>query len=178
MYVTFLRHPIERALSWYYFIKGQKRLDLYRRHPLRNYADAVSIVEFYENPIFANMQTRYIAGLITNKLYPHVRSNTFEKYVLRKAKRHLDGYACFGIQERFDESIALIQQTFGWENYRAVSPQKASGNRPTVRELVDYDHRIVDELCQYHELDLEFYAYALNRFDKRANQIDETAVKQ
>ncbi len=178
VYVTFLRDPIDRAVSWYYFIKGVKRLDLYRRHPLRNYADSVSIGEFYENPKFANMQTRFIAGIMAHKLYPYARFRAFDRYVLRSARRHLSGYACFGLRERFDESIALMQQTFGWENTRTVAPQKKTKERPSVGDLMDRDPRIVDELRQYHKLDLESYAYASDLFDRRVRRMDETAKEK
>jgi len=131
-YMTFLRNPIDRALSFYYFIKDLKRTDLYRRHPLRNYADSVSIREFYENPCFSNMQTRYIAGLLSNKLYPYCRLETFRARVLEQAKRHLRGFTFIGLLEQYDRSVMMAQRVFGWEQKKSVQPQSQTDERPSV----------------------------------------------
>jgi len=89
---------VDRAISWYYWIKDLERIDLYRRHPLRNYADSVSIKEFYENRDHSNMQARFVAGSLYNYLYPRINTAWFDSWVLKTAKRNLNQYACIGLQ--------------------------------------------------------------------------------
>lgn len=43
-YITMLRDPVERAISFYYYVRDLKRTDLVKRHPLRDYADSVTII--------------------------------------------------------------------------------------------------------------------------------------
>ena len=57
-YITFLREPLDRAVSHYYFIKDcdpKKYL-----HPLRKIADTLSLEEFYsKNVRLQNLQTNF-----------------------------------------------------------------------------------------------------------------------
>jgi hypothetical protein len=156
-YVTFLRHPVDRAISWYYWSKDLERIDLYRRHPLRNYADSVSIKEFYENRDHSNAQTRFLAGSLYNNLYPKLSAQWLDDRMLSIAKRNLGQYACIGLLERFEESVQLMQHTFGWMK-RQENPRKhTTKKRPSLEGLREFDERIVDELAEYHQLDFELY---------------------
>ncbi len=173
-YMTFLRDPIDRAVSWYYWIKDMDRIDLYRRHPLRNYADSVSIKEFYENPVHANTQTRYIAGIAHHAVYPRMRLNGYHEHVLKRAKAHLTSYACFGLLERFEESVGYIMQAFDWQERHLVERQRSTKRRPTVRDIMEIDPRIIDELRRYHQLDLRLYDFANELFERRSRELGFT----
>jgi hypothetical protein len=171
-YVTFLRHPVDRAISWYYWIKDLDRTDLYRRHPLRNYADSVCIKEFYENRDHSNEQTRFLAGTIPNKLYPKIDTRWTDDWILEVAKRHLREYACVGLVERYEESVQLMRNTFGWEHRKSVSRRHTTDERPGLEELREFDERIVDELAEYHQLDFELYRYAEELFEQQLAEAD------
>ena len=176
-YVTFLRHPVDRAISWYYWIKDLDRIDLYRRHPLRNYADSVCIKEFYENRDHSNEQTRFLAGTISNKLYPKIDAQWIDDWILKLAKRNLRDYACIGLVERYEESVQLMQDTFGWERRNTVSRQHTTDKRPDLEELREFDERIVDELAEYHQLDFELYRYAEELFEEQLEEANLTAAE-
>ena len=60
-YITFLREPLDRAVSHYYFIKDCDRKKYL--HPLRNIADALSLEDFY---------SKYEAPKSSNKLYSRI----------------------------------------------------------------------------------------------------------
>ena len=166
-YTTFLRHPIDRAISWYYWIKDLKRTDLFRRHPLRNYADSVSIKEFYENRSHSNEQTRYLSGAMSNSLYKIWRSETLDRWHLKRAKEHLEACTCFGLLEHFDTSIALFQKTFNWNERIDAPRRRKTRNRPTLEEIRDIAPSVITELQDYHQLDLELYDFAKNLFRER-----------
>jgi hypothetical protein len=60
-YVTFVREPLQRAVSQYYYL-----LESDAPHDpvvARLQRDAVSLAEFLVDPFFANMQSRYLYGL-------------------------------------------------------------------------------------------------------------------
>jgi hypothetical protein len=173
-YITFLRHPVDRAISWYYWIKDLDRIDLYRRHPLRNYADSVSIKEFYENRDHSNMQTRFLAGPFWKKLYAQVNSAYLDEWVLRAAKHHLRQYTCIGLVERFEASLQLMQRRFGWTDLNRTSRRHTTNERPSLDELRSFDERIVDELADYHQLDFELYAYAKKLFEQQRSEPEVT----
>jgi hypothetical protein len=163
-YITFLRDPIDRAVSFYYWIKDSDP-KVYK-FPLRDYADSVSLKEFYENRKFQNWQTRFIAGILSHRVaYPLIPSSILEKVILKKAIYNLKHhYACFGLQEKFKESIALFQQRFGWKKILKVPFQKKTSKRPKVSEI---DHETLKALKKTHNLDLQLYDFALNNFNKQ-----------
>ena len=169
-YITFLRDPIDRAISWYYWIKSLERTDLFRRHPLRNYADSVSIKEFYANRRHSNMQTRFLAGIFLGGLYPYIDSNTFDDFILSTAKRHLAQYTCFGLQGRFEESISLFKRTFGWTEQKQSLPRRTTSDRPSVDDLREIGGGVLEELRAHHQLDLELHEYAQELFEERLEQ--------
>lgn len=170
-YVTMLRDPVDRAVSWYYFIKDLKRTDLWKPHPLREYAESVTLVEFYENPNYSNMQTRFLAGWHYHKAYPLLhRSSTFRQSMLRAAKKHLREHIVFGLQERFDDSISLLQDSMDWNRYEPVPPQAKTGERPTLKEINDLNPAVLPRLRELHTLDLQLYQYAVDLFEERRNE--------
>lgn len=170
-YVTMLRDPIDRATSWYYFIKDLDRTDLWKPHPLREYADSVTLAEFYQNPRYSNRQTRFLAGWPYHKAYPAVhRSTIFKKSMLRAAKKHLRDCTAFGIQDRFDDSVSLFQEVFEWDRYEPVPPKKETGDRPTLEEINELNPTVIPELRKSHDLDLELYQYATKLFEERLNR--------
>ncbi len=84
--ITFLRYPIERAVSFYFFIKDSDTR--FYKHPLRDYVDSVTLKEFYENKKFQSQQTKFISGFINDRLYPSVPYPGGNKLILNTAIAH------------------------------------------------------------------------------------------
>jgi hypothetical protein len=160
-YMTFLRDPIDRAVSYYYFVRDSDPRAY--RHPEREAADALSLTEFYARRRYQNWQTRFLAGLQYHQLYPRLDSPRFDRATLRRALANLEGrYACFGLQERFPESLDLIQESFGWERREAAEREKKTGTRPRLEEL---DAETVAALRRHNALDCRLYEAACERFE-------------
>lgn len=166
-YITFLRDPLDRAVSWYYWIKAMERVDLFRRHPLRNYADSVSIKEFYENRKHSNEQTRYLAGPLSKGLYALWPFERLDRWHLKRAKNHLKSFACFGLKEYFNTSIDLFQHTFEWPERMNVERRRKTRKRPSLDEIRDIAPSVITELRAHHQLDLELYRFAKDLFYDR-----------
>src|SRR5262249_48587741 len=133
-YVTFLRDPIDRAVSYYFFAKDSDPAAY--KHPARDDADAHSIAEFYALRKYQNWQTRFVAGLPFHYAYPRHSSSRLDRFALQRAIGNLTGrYACFGMQERFEESLDLFQDRFGWAERATVAREKKTGTRPRLHDL-------------------------------------------
>ncbi len=159
-YITFLRDPVDRAVSYYYFVKDSDPTQY--RHPARVDAEAHSIVDFYALPRYQNWQARYIAGFDYHYAYPRAHGRRFDRALLRRASRNLTGrYACFGLQDRFEESLDLFGRRLGWERREAVAPQKKTATRPAL-DGIDAATRAA--LRERNRLDCELYELAQASF--------------
>jgi Galactose-3-O-sulfotransferase len=162
-YITFLRDPVDRAISYYYFVRYSKRSRYV--HPERDDADTLSITEFYARRRYQNWQARFLAGLQYHKLYPYLATERFEQATLDTAIRNLtERYFCYGILERFEESIELFQRRFGWDRRAEISPQQTTKSRPALDELDDATRAALEES---NRLDCLLYDAALAHFDSQ-----------
>ena len=132
-YVTVLRDPIERMISSYYFV-----LSLDKNDPLYSIYFKKSLEEFVtfmytRNEL--NLQTRYIGGGIEfenlRPPYPPLGQDA-----ITIAKRHLaTEFQLVGLTERFDETLILMKQLFGFRNVfyakRNVTRMRPSEKRNT-----------------------------------------------
>ncbi len=162
-YFTFLRDPVDRAVSFYYFVKDSDPGEYV--HPARADAEALTIVEFFERRRYQNWQARFLAGLPYHYLYPAIDRHAFDREVGRRAVAHLRDRYVYGLQERFDESLELFGRRLGWEARVTVAPQKKTASRPAVARL---DPETVVALENSNHLDCELYRFAAANFEAQA----------
>ncbi len=145
--VTMLRSPVDRVVSIYYYWRR-------RGYPS---AQGKTLEEFANSGHVQveNDQTRRLAGEVDGAV---------DETMLETAKRALrDRFACFGLHERFDESVLLMQKTFGWGSvhYRVMN---ATPGRVPVSSIAP---AILSQIGKRNELDCELYAFARALFEER-----------
>jgi Sulfotransferase family len=170
-YITFLREPVDRVISHYYRHLHRRRPIKVRsprreqhrletpgkvrpaRHPR---ADSIeeAMVEM-RMPELNNYATRFLCGRES------VVGDLPEE-ALDDAKEALRSFAFVGIQERFDESLVLLQRMLGigLVPYR---PRHVSPNRPDMDELPAEQRALIAE---HNELDAELYRFGLGLFEE------------
>ena len=158
-YFTLLRQPIERVISFYYFIR--RNPNHYHFEPIVN--QDLSLGDFLatrQNKMMDNGQTRVLAGARNND-YP-IGACTPD--LLALAKQHLrDHFSVVGLMERFDETLLLLKQAYGWRNVRYVR-QNVTTSRPLQADLPP---STLDLVAEYNQLDLELYDYAAALFEEQ-----------
>ena len=164
-YITFLREPIERAISHYYFVQ-QAPTDPNRENKYRQLHQEHSLAEIFEingkkrynpfaNLLIDNMQTRMLAGYYWYWLPKN------SPRILKAAKRNLEKkYRVFGLKEHFEESVQRIQTTFGWERKKLERKAKET---VVEKKLEPGD---LEVLRSNHQLDLDLYDFAKTLFQK------------
>jgi hypothetical protein len=106
-YITFLRDPVERVISAYYFAKN------YLLHPMHRWISKLTLEEYVRLSPNHNVQTKYLSGRDFIGDY-HAGDCTEEMLAMAKENlvRH---FSLVGLTERFDEGLAILKIIFGWQ---------------------------------------------------------------
>ena len=167
-YFTLLRDPIERVLSYYYFV--QREPD----HYLYDYANTpgMTVKRYLQDHISlqtANFQTRLISGVWTDVGYGECDGS-----VLALAKKNLaERFAVIGLTERFDETLILLKRRFGWRNVY-YGWHNVTRRRPHQESL---PAETLAVLRAHNQLDLELYAHARELFERQIQEQGESFAR-
>jgi hypothetical protein len=156
-YATILRNPIDRAISYYYYVRKEREPKY--QHPDYELACDLDIKDFYERPGADNEQTRILSGW---------HSQIFTQcnpWLLDTAKKHLSQrFSVVGLTERFDETVDLFNQKFDWNLDQNLAKAKVNLARPKQREL---SQETLESLRDSHKFDLELYDFAVRLFENQ-----------
>ncbi len=152
-YATLLRHPEDRVLSQFSFIRESPD------HPLHAALMAAggTLGRYLSEGINLqadNGQTRALAGGVA----PAFGECTRER--LEAAIENMSRYALVGLTERFDATLILARHVFGWRQL-TYARRKVTRHRTAVAELSAREQALLRE-C--NALDMELYRAAIARF--------------
>ena len=164
-YITMLREPVERAISYYYYVKSRGPNApggshyLYR-HVVENNISLLDFATTDLSPELNNGQARFISGL--------GGASTVSE-ILETAKRNLtNSFVAFGPCERFDEVLHLFRRTLGWFCTPYVR-ENVTADRPANGEISSY---VIKRIEEYNSLDMELYDWSTRRFDEMLREYD------
>jgi hypothetical protein len=154
-YLTFMREPVSRVISDYYYVQRTPDHDFYDPVVTESY----SLADYVESGITIytdNVQTRMIAGVGRDLAFGECTDD-----VLNQALENLDEhFAGVGITERFDESITLIQRKLGW-SVPMYKTRNRTKKRPDREDISESTRSLIRE---HNALDIELYNEAEERF--------------
>ena len=180
-YITFLRDPVERCISSYFYSKGNRFNPFYHRIN-QEQLDLAAFLEIV--PWNNNLQCKMIAGIDRREYRPlglfreMTRSKAAapdrsvdswsSRETLQRAQENLRRYFSFvGVTECFTESLVLLKHLFGWK-LSSYSSYRKSRNR-LKRETFDAKAlAIVEERNQF---DRELYNYGKTIFDDLVDRL-------
>lgn len=157
-YFTFLREPVARVASFYHYVKNSEQ------HYLNNAVvnEFSGIGPFIKSGITRmvdNGQTRMISGTWLEPEYGAVNSEIFEQ-----AKRNLtQSFDVVGLTERFDATLLLLQESFGWREIRYLRQNVTKVARED-RELSTIEKEVI---FNFNQWDLALYAHAQELFEQQ-----------
>jgi hypothetical protein len=170
-YMTFLREPVDRVLSHYYrhVLAKDPRVEKSVRRPGRggNRPDTPQELEVKADLLEEALVERrlpHLTNLCTRFLCGHASPlEDLPASAVDDAKEVVSQFAFVGIQERFEESLVLLQRLLGLGSIpyqdRHVS---LAGGRPSVDELPDEQRALIVE---HNQLDAELYRFGLGLFE-------------
>jgi hypothetical protein len=153
-YFTFLRDPVERAVSDYYFCRRDPANEAHAA------AMKLSLIEFAEaNYSFVgNGLVRWLSNAAYRASFPS------EEKMFAAALKNLEQISFVGTTEEFDLSVERLCQRFGLRRYSAVAVHKNKFTPEDQRLSLD-ERRILE---RYNARDMELYRHWLGRFGPKS----------
>lgn len=146
-YVTMLRDPVKRQISWYLH---------WMRETVRTYQHVSPLSHGW------NEQCLYLSPLDTRRTQPSMREH------LAAAKEALESFFFVGIQERFAESAGMLFQSLGMKR-----PSTIRVRNTAQKHAVELSRELLDEIVERNWADIELYEYAKSLFEARLQQQKE-----
>lgn len=157
-YITFLRDPVDRVLSQYYFL-----MQLPDEIPEKREIKHMSLEEFVKyHPLGNNTQLRFLSDL--NGDLSRLQDINPSDGLFNEVMGNLEAYfSVVGITEYFDKSLLLVGNRFGWKvpYYRKVNVTKS---RPLKSQI---SGESVRHIVYHNEYDIRLYEYWKSRFLKQ-----------
>ncbi|MGF1587856.1 MAG: sulfotransferase family 2 domain-containing protein [Pleurocapsa sp.] len=158
-YVTMLRNPIERVISYYFFVKN---LPTHPDYELIK-SKKITLADYcrMQRENMRNGQTRFLSG---TKEFEACSYQTLEQ-----AKKHLqENFSAVGIQEKFDESLLLLKSKLNWQ--KTPFYYQRNTNKANFYDQLEISNKTLSTIEKSNELDLELYEYANKMFEQEYNQ--------
>lgn len=153
VYVTMLRDPIARVISYYRFVRDHPE---HRNHATVMEKGLAGFVKETQSKQLDNAQLRYLASA------QEAPFGACTEAMLEQAIRRLnERFVAVGLLEAFDNSILLMRRALGWRLpvYHSINVSK---HRLGDDELTD---EILGLLRDYNQLDQRLYDHASRRFE-------------
>lgn len=173
-YLTFLRHPVALAQSYYAFFCQE--LPSYRQAAQEGMTLKSAIEEKRMVGLF-NLQTRVLSGM--PELRPDGEETFFSaetcavpRVALERAKENLVKDFCLvGITEEYSKSLLMLRRMLGWRLEDTLGARRKIGVRASPETASD-NAELHALLCEANALDLELYDFARDLFLSRWRSIE------
>ena len=151
-YITFLRKPEDRLISFYYYVKKRPQHRLYKDIFGRNLSFDDFIRDIKAGDLH-NAQIRWISGL----------EHGSEEEMLAKALKNIENHFSFvGLLEHYNASLLLLSKQYGWG-----IPYYQQRNTGSYREKPEIAAEVHDMINQKNAGDLQLYEMVETAFLKK-----------
>lgn len=181
-YVTILRDPVDRLVSYYRYIQRERSKAYPEELKEAELARSLSIIDFIYHPLFRLKLSLEQSYMQTLSGYTHpggyvltIRTNE----LMHMAKAHLDSFGAVLLQERFSESAQLMCKKFGWKDelyvgdeiiareQQIIGDQTKSANAKDQLSPQEYE-----QVSSYLAKDIELYEYGKQLFAQQLAKYD------
>ena len=175
LFTTNLREPVARVLSEFRHAKYEKYMWDYVVPD-----QSMSLMDFLRcdacKPGTENRQTRMLAGVGDRPWY---EVYTSREAMLQQAKDNLAKTLWFGLYEKYEESIRLLEHALPDIADNMMETETNTNPSDSVNGLTKDNTSVyglqfaeaVEEIRQKNSLDIQLYAYAIKLFEERLRRV-------
>ena len=165
-YITFLRDPVERVISAYYFAKN------YLLHPKHRWISKLTLEEYVRISPNHNVQTKYLSG---REFVGDYHAGDCTEEMLTMAKENLvQHFSLVGLTERFDEGLAILKIIFGWQ----ISKYAKFNVTKTRLKKASLPASTVELIQERNRFDVALYDYGVPIFNETRARYGEEVQNQ
>ncbi|OQA34719.1 MAG: Macrocin O-methyltransferase [Betaproteobacteria bacterium ADurb.Bin341] len=166
--ITFLREPVDRVVSSYFFLRSWKGvIDDTNREAIEasrqlDLMDFVRSNVAHVRAIVENHQT-YVLGADWRTPRSQIKPS-----LLEEAIQHLQSIQFVGLTERYDESVRLIFSDIELDDVPPIERLNFTPQRPAINDISMEVRSLIEEKNQF---DIRLYEEARRLFDEQASRI-------
>jgi hypothetical protein len=170
-YITMLRHPVDRIISHYRYVKREPAHYLHDR-VVRG---RMSLEAYAASDLSSELDNGQVRLLCGSPDHDSVSGHApVSASTLAAALRNLERFEGVGITERFDESLLLFSRKLAWSEPCYESRNEATEPAPPIPETARHS------IAERNSLDMALYEHALHAFDAALREcaIDASTVER
>ncbi len=174
-YVSFVRDPIDRALSEYFFFRKQPQLLPLIGLDVDTTLSPQALWEHQSSMGMMDFQTRVLSGydnMVESVLPPYPKMSVENADSLIKGI--VESFSLIGTVERFDESLLLMKQKFGWRNICYIRRNVA----PKSKEKLELKQAVGEEIRKLNPMDCKLYAHVREMIDAKIAEQGESFAQE
>jgi hypothetical protein len=158
-YISFMRNPVDRIISYYYYVKRRPKHRLYQLGLFRDDLSLYDFVTTIDQKDVNNGQIRFISGI-----------DDQEELMLEKAMANIDQHFSFvGTLEKYNESLVALQKMYKWP-----TPYYKIANRTINRPMQnDIDEKTISAIRELNHGDIALYEQVNSTLTKHLDQIHD-----
>jgi len=155
--ITFLRNPVDRFLSQYFFFRENSFCNVAANNELDEYID-----------FFSKQKCGGVMNVHLWHLTGQINTTLSTNELVKLARENLSNMDFVGISDLFLDSVDLLCYDCKWPNVVEIPVENVTGQRFKIQEI---DEKIIDRIKELNRIDLEIYEYGLELFNRKKRSI-------